>query len=180
MEKQAILAGGCFWCIEAIFKDIIGIISVESGYIGGDVPNPSYEQICEGKTGHAEAVRLTFDPEKISYSDILDLFFDIHDPTQLNRQGDDIGVQYRSAIFPLDKAQEQVAQDAIVKAQAHSKKPIVTKIEPASIFYPAEAYHQDYFYQKGQENRYCSIVVAPKIAKFRKSHQDRIKKQASA
>ncbi|MFT8735932.1 MAG: peptide-methionine (S)-S-oxide reductase MsrA [Zymomonas mobilis] len=175
MDEQAILAGGCFWCIEAIFKDIIGIISVESGYIGGTVPNPSYEQVCEGKTGHAEAVRLVFDSSQISYADILDIFFDIHDPTQLNRQGDDVGIQYRSAIFPLNNEQEHLAQDAIVKAQAHTQKPIVTKIEPASVFYPAEAYHQDYFYQKGSGNNYCALVVAPKIAKFRKSYRDKLK-----
>jgi len=179
-EQQATLAGGCFWCTEAIFNDVIGIRQVESGYIGGHVTNPTYRQVCGGDTGHAEAVRLTFDPEQIAYRDILDIYFATHDPTQLNRQGNDIGTQYRSAIFPHSEEQEAAARAAIERAQADWDKPIVTTIEPLSDWYPAEAYHQEYFEREGENNPYCMAVVAPKLRKFRKSYAERLKNQASA
>jgi peptide-methionine (S)-S-oxide reductase len=179
-EQQATLAGGCFWCTEAIFNDVIGIRSVESGYIGGQVTNPTYRQVCGGDTGHAEAVRLTFDPEQIAYSDILDIYFATHDPTQLNRQGNDVGTQYRSAIFPHSAEQEEAARAAIERAQADWDKPIVTTIEPLSDWYPAEDYHQDYFEREGASNPYCMAVVAPKLRKFRKSYASRLKNQAAA
>jgi peptide-methionine (S)-S-oxide reductase len=174
-EQQATLAGGCFWCTEAIFNDVIGVSSVVSGYIGGTVTNPTYRQVCGGDTGHAEAVRLTFDPEVISYDDILDLFFATHDPTQLNRQGNDVGTQYRSAIFPHSPEQEASARAAIERAQADWDKPIVTAIEPLSEWYPAEEYHQEYFEREGSNNPYCMAVIAPKLRKFRKSYAERLK-----
>lgn len=175
VEQMATLAGGCFWCTEAIFKDIIGVSSVESGYIGGDVENPSYKQVCGGGTGHAEAVRLTFDRDVISYDDMLDIFFATHDPTQLDRQGNDVGSQYRSAIFPHSPEQEAAARAAIDRAQADWPRPIVTRIEPLAQWYPAEGHHQDYFDQSGGSNPYCMAVIAPKLRKFRKSFADRIK-----
>jgi len=175
VSEIAILAGGCFWCVEAVFDDLLGVESVESGYIGGTTPNPSYKQVCTGQTGHAEAIRIHFDPETISYDTLLDIFFDVHDPTQLNRQGNDIGTQYRSAIFPLSPAQEEKARAAIARAQAMRDQPVVTTIEPAAPFYPAEDYHQEYFAREGGANPYCQVVVAPKLAKFRKSHASRLK-----
>ena len=179
-EQQATLAGGCFWCTEAIFKDVIGISSVESGYTGGEVTNPTYKQVCGGNTGHAEAVRLTFDPEQIAFEDILDIYFATHDPTQLNRQGNDVGTQYRSAIFPHSAEQEQAARSAIARAQADWDRPIVTTVEPLSTWYPAEDYHQEYFEREGGNNPYCMAVVAPKLRKFRKSYADRLKDHAAA
>jgi len=179
-EQRATLAGGCFWCTEAIFNDVIGVSSVESGYIGGTVTNPTYKQVCGGNTGHAEAVRLTFDPQAIGYDDLLDIYFATHDPTQLNRQGNDVGTQYRSAIFPHSPDQEAAARAAIARAQADSSKPIVTTIEPLGTWYPAEDYHQEYFERQGASNPYCMAVVAPKLRKFRKSFAERLKQQASA
>ena len=179
-EETATLAGGCFWCTEAVFNDVIGVSSVESGYTGGRIANPSYKQVCEGDTGHAEAIRLSFDPEIISYDEILDLFFATHDPTQLNRQGNDIGTQYRSAIFPHDEKQQASAQAAIERARADWPDPIVTTIEPLSDWYPAEDYHQEYFAREGDRNPYCMAVVAPKLRKFRKSYAARLKSQAAA
>jgi peptide-methionine (S)-S-oxide reductase len=179
-EQQATLAGGCFWCTEAIFNDVIGISSVESGYIGGHVTNPTYKQVCGGDTGHAEAVRLTFDPEQIGFDDILDIYFATHDPTQLNRQGNDIGTQYRSAIFPHSAAQEAAARAAIARAQADWDKLVVTTVETLSDWYPAEDYHQEYFEREGASNPYCMAVVAPKLRKFRKSYAARLKNQAAA
>ncbi len=176
MSEQAILAGGCFWCTEAVYKDVIGVTNVESGYIGGHVANPSYKQVCGGDTGHAEAIRVTYDPAEISYDDLLDIFFATHDPTQLNRQGNDIGTQYRSAIFPLDAAQEEAARRGIERAQADRAEPIVTTIEPLSEWYPAEDYHQDYWEGEGQRNPYCLAIIPPKIQKLRKSFQNRVKK----
>jgi peptide-methionine (S)-S-oxide reductase len=176
-EEQATLAGGCFWCTEAIFKDVIGVSSVESGYTGGHVGNPTYKQVCGGDTGHAEAIRISFDPEAIGYDDILDLFFAAHDPTQLNRQGNDIGTQYRSAIFPHDEAQEASARAAIERAQAEWDDRVVTTIEPLAEWYSAEQYHQDYFEREGGNNPYCMAVVAPKLRKFRKSYAERLKTQ---
>lgn len=179
-EQQAILAGGCFWCTEAIYKDVIGVSKVESGYIGGTTPNPTYRQVCAGDTGHAEAVRLTFDPDEIGYGDILDIFFATHDPTQLNRQGNDVGTQYRSAIFPASAEQEREARAAIQRAQAEHDQPVVTSIEPMSEFYVAEDYHQDYFEREGDRNPYCAAVVAPKVRKFRKSFAERLKNPEGA
>jgi len=176
VSEQAILAGGCFWCTEAVFKDVIGVSAVESGYIGGQTANPTYKEVCGGGTGHAEAIRVTYDPAEISYDDMLDIFFATHDPTQLNRQGNDVGTQYRSAIFPLDEGQEKAARCGIERAQADRAEPIVTTIEPLSQWYPAEDYHQDYWEGEGQRNPYCLAVIPPKIQKLRKSFQNRVKK----
>ena len=169
-DQVAILAGGCFWCTEAVFLDVVGVKSVESGYIGGDVAKPTYKQVCGGDTGHAEAIRVTFDPDQISYDDLLDIFFATHDPTQLNRQGNDVGTQYRSAIFPLDDEQERKARSAIERANAGR---VVTTIEPAREWWPAEDYHQDYWAGEGQRNPYCMAVIPPKLQKLRKSFQAR-------
>jgi peptide-methionine (S)-S-oxide reductase len=174
--EQATLAGGCFWCTEAVYNDVVGISEVESGYIGGEVVDPDYRAVCSGKTGHAEAVRLTYDNDVIAFDDLLDIFFNIHDPTQLNRQGNDIGTQYRSAIFPHSEEQEAAARAAIERAATDWDDPIVTTIEPLQPWYKAEDYHQDYFEREGSRNPYCMAVVAPKLQKFRKSYQDRLKK----
>ena len=174
-NEVAVLAGGCFWCTEAVFLDLAGVQSVESGYTGGDVLNPSYKQVCGGDTGHAEAIRITFDPAQISYDDLLDIFFATHDPTQLNRQGNDIGTQYRSAIFPASPEQEAAAREAIVRNQPDWPKPIVTTIEPDAPWYPAEDYHQEYWASEGQRNPYCLAVIPPKLAKLRKSFANRLK-----
>ena len=174
-EEIATLAGGCFWCVEAVFDDVIGIRSVESGYIGGHLPNPTYKQVCGGDTGHAEAVRISFDPAEISYGDLLDIFFHVHDPTQLNRQGNDVGTQYRSAIFPHSADQKAAAEAAIVRAQADWPDPIVTTIEHPTTWYEAEDYHQEYFARVGDGNPYCTVVVAPKLRKFRKRYAARLK-----
>lgn len=173
--SRAIVAGGCFWCTEAVFDAVAGVIAVESGYIGGDVANPTYEQVCSGSTGHAEAVRIDFDADVIGYADILDIFFHTHDPTTLNRQGADVGTQYRSALFPLDGLQLAQAQAAITRAQQSWDRPIVTCIEPAGPWWPAEACHQRYFERNGAMNGYCVAVVGPKLAKFRKSFAARLK-----
>lgn len=170
--QTATLGGGCFWCTEAVFQQIRGIHLVESGYAGGQVHQPSYEQICTGKTGHAEVVRLQFDPLVISYEDILEIFFTIHDPTTLNRQGADTGTQYRSVIYFHDEQQKQIAQQVIQRAAAIWDEPIVTELSPAPMFYVAEAYHQNYFRQNPQQG-YCAFVVAPKVAKARKAFADK-------
>ena len=175
MTEYATLAGGCFWCTEAVFKDVIGVESVESGYIGGTVPNPTYKQVCSGDTGHAEAIRVGFDPQQISYGDLLDIFFATHDPTQLNRQGNDVGTQYRSAIFPMTVMQEEQANQAIARAQEDHGKPIVTTIEYADEWYAAEDYHQEYWNGEGQRNPYCMAVIPPKLQKLRKSFAARSK-----
>ncbi len=177
-EQQAILAGGCFWCTEAVFRDVIGVSNVESGYIGGDVENPTYKQVCSGNTGHAEAIRLTFDPDVISYAEILDVFMGTHDPTQLNRQGNDVGTQYRSAIFPLNDAQKAGAEAAIRRAQDERDLPVVTTIEEPTEFYVAEDYHQEYWEGDGQRNPYCMATIPPKLAKLRKSFANRSKTTA--
>jgi peptide-methionine (S)-S-oxide reductase len=174
-HQIATFAGGCFWCTEAVFNALIGIHHVESGYIGGTVENPSYEAVCTGRTGHAEAVRITFDPAIISYAELLDIFFHTHDPTQLNRQGADVGTQYRSAIFPHNAIQHGEAQAAMARNQANWDAPIVTTIEPDAPWYPAEAYHQRYYDNNGTKNGYCVAVVGPKLAKFRKSYAARLK-----
>jgi peptide-methionine (S)-S-oxide reductase len=173
--EQAIVAGGCFWCTEAVFRDVIGVSMVESGYIGGTKAHPTYKEVCSGETGHAEAVRATFDPATISYADLLDVFLGTHDPAQLNRQGGDVGTQYRSAIFPLDDAQRVEAAAAIARWNAdHPGQQAVTSIETGT-WYPAEDYHQEYWEGEGQRNPYCLAVIPPKLMKLRKSFQGRVK-----
>jgi peptide-methionine (S)-S-oxide reductase len=172
---QAILAGGCFWCTEAVFRDVIGVGEVESGYIGGAVPDPTYRQVCSGSTGHAEAIRVTYDPALLSYGDLLDIHFATHDPTQLNRQGNDVGTQYRSAIFPLDDEQRAEAVEGIARAQSERGAPVVTTIEGPATWYPAEDYHQEYWDGEGQRNPYCLAVIPPKLQKLRKSFAARVK-----
>lgn len=172
MSEQAIIAGGCFWCTEAVFRDVVGVSTVESGYIGGHVASPTYKEVCSGSTGHAEAIRVTFDPATISLAEIFDVFLGTHDPTQLNRQGNDIGTQYRSAIFPLDDAQRAEAEAAIARWNAdHPGQAAVTTIEALSEWYPAEDYHQEYWEGEGQQNPYCLAVIPPKLMKLRKSFQ---------
>lgn len=173
--EYAIIAGGCFWCTEAVFQSLKGVTSVESGYTGGASADPTYEQVCSGSTGHAEAIRIGFDPEQISYADLLAVSFATHDPTQLNRQGNDIGTQYRSAIFPLDTAQRQTAEQAIELAQQDHSQPIVTTIETFTVWYPAEDYHQDYWDRVGENNGFCMAVIPPKLQKLRKKFADRVK-----
>jgi peptide-methionine (S)-S-oxide reductase len=175
--QQATLAGGCFWCTEAVFQDVIGVTAVESGYTGGHVPNPSYRQVCGGDTGHAEAIRVTYDDEAISYDELLDIFLATHDPTQLNRQGNDIGTQYRSAIFPHSPEQEEAARRAIQRAQADHDRPVVTTIEPLGEWWPAEDYHQAYWNGEGQRSPYCLAVIPPKLQKLRKSFAAWLKSQ---
>lgn len=167
-NEVAVLAGGCFWCTEAVFGQLKGVLSVESGYTGGDTVSPTYKQVCGGDTGHAEAIRITYDPNEIRYGDLLDIFFATHDPTQLNRQGGDIGTQYRSAIFALDEPQKDAARAAISRAQADYSAPIVTTLEPMVDWYPAEEYHQDYWSGEGQRNPYCMATIPPKLAKLKK------------
>jgi len=178
--ETATIAGGCFWCTEAVFNDVIGVEKVESGYIGGHVANPTYKQVCGGDTGHAEAIRVTFDNNVLSYGDLLDVFLGTHDPTQLNRQGNDIGTQYRSAIFPHDAAQEAEARAAIERAAPDWPAPIVTTIEPLGTWWPAEDYHQEYWQGEGQRNPYCLAVIPPKIKKLRKSFAARAKAGAAS
>lgn len=177
--QQATFAGGCFWCTEAVFKDLIGVEAVESGYTGGHVADPTYRQVCAGDTGHAEAIRVTYDDEALSYDQLLDIFFATHDPTQLNRQGNDVGTQYRSAIFPHNEEQEEAARRGIQRAQANWPEPIVTKIEQLGSWYPAEDYHQDYWEGEGQRNPYCLAVIPPKLQKLRKSFAERLKSQTA-
>jgi peptide-methionine (S)-S-oxide reductase len=172
-EQVATLGGGCFWCTEAVFQQIRGISSVESGYCGGQVHNPTYEQICTGTTGHAEVVRLRFDPTLISYAEILEIFFTIHDPTTLNRQGADKGTQYRSVIYFHDEHQQEIAREVMAKMASVWDDPIVTELSMAPQFYLAEAYHQNYFRQHPEQG-YCSFVVAPKVAKARKVFADKL------
>ena len=179
-NEVAVLAGGCFWCTEAVFLDVVGVKSVESGYTGGTTANPTYKQVCGGDTGHAEAIRITFDNDELSFSELLDIFFAIHDPTQLNRQGGDIGTQYRSAIFPQDDAQREAAKAAIGRANGQYDGKVVTTIEPKAEWYPAEDYHQDYWAGEGQSNAYCIAVIPPKLAKLRKSFQARVKSEAAS
>jgi len=175
MHETATLAGGCFWCTEAVYRNLDGVESVESGYTGGTKANPTYEEVCSGRTGHAEAIRITFDPAVIGYGDLLDVLFATHDPTTLNRQGNDIGTQYRSAIFPHDAAQEAEARAAIERAQAHWPNPIVTAIEPFTAWYPAEAHHQDYWQHSGSSSPYCMAMIPPKLQKLRKGFADRLR-----
>jgi peptide-methionine (S)-S-oxide reductase len=177
-SETAILAGGCFWCTEAVFRDVIGVSEVQSGYIGGAVPDPTYKQVCSGETGHAEAIRVTYDPGVISYAEILDVFMGTHDPSQLNRQGNDVGTQYRSAIFPLDEAQRAEAEAAIERWNAENDGKAATTIEGPAVWYPAEDYHQEYWDGEGQRNPYCLAVIPPKLAKLRKSFQARVKAES--
>lgn len=175
-KEIATLAGGCFWCLEAVFVELEGVKKVVSGYAGGKLANPSYQEVCTGKTGHAEAVQITFDPKVISYRDILEVFFQIHDPTTLNRQGADVGTQYRSAIFYHNVEQKAIAEQMIQELDAAKvrKSPIVTDVKPFSTFYPAEDYHQDYF-RRNTSQPYCQVVIAPKLAKFRKHYSHKLK-----
>lgn len=170
----ATLGGGCFWCLEAVYQQLQGVVSVESGYAGGQVPNPTYEQVCEGTTGHAEVVRLNFDPDIASYREILEIFFTIHDPTTRNRQGNDIGTQYRSVIFFHSPKQQKTAKQVIAEMANVWDAPIVTELQPAEAYYKAEAYHQDYFRQNPMQG-YCAFVVAPKVAKFRSTFANKVK-----
>jgi peptide-methionine (S)-S-oxide reductase len=174
--ETATLAGGCFWCVEAVFDELRGVESVVSGYIGGDVPNPSYESVCSGATGHAEAVQVTFDPGVVTFREILEIFFTVHDPTTLNRQGADVGTQYRSAIFYHTPEQHETAE--LVMAELNGEKiwdaPIVTEVAPLSEFYAAEAYHQKYF-RNNPGQGYCRAVVAPKVSKFRQKFLEKLK-----
>ena len=174
-HSQAIIAGGCFWCTEAVFRDVVGVSEVESGYIGGTKPDPTYKEVCSGTTGHAEAIRVTFDPALLSYGDLLDVFMGTHDPTQLNRQGNDIGTQYRSAIFPLDDEQRAEAETAIARSNEEHGGRVVTTIEGPATWYPAEDYHQEYWDGEGQRNPYCLAVIPPKLQKLRKSFQNKVK-----
>ena len=173
--QQAIIAGGCFWCTEAVMNDVVGVSVVESGYIGGHDENPTYKAVCSGSTGHAEGVRVTFDADVISYADLLDVFLGTHDPTQLNRQGNDVGTQYRSAIFPLDDAQRAEAGAAIERWNGDNSGTAVTTIEGPATWYPAEDYHQEYWEGEGQRNPYCRATIPPKLLKLRKSFQAKVK-----
>jgi len=176
----ATLGGGCFWCLEAVYNELRGVESVISGYAGGSVANPSYEQVCSGRTGHAEVVQVTFDPSAISYRDILGVFFTIHDPTTLNRQGADVGTQYRSIILYGSPEQEATAREVIAETQASGlwHAPIVTQVEPLERFYPAEGYHQNYF-ERNPYQPYCQIVIAPKVAKARQKYLERLKQPSA-
>ncbi|MBL8413829.1 MAG: peptide-methionine (S)-S-oxide reductase MsrA [Propionivibrio sp.] len=175
-RESATLGGGCFWCLEAVFEQVTGVESVVSGYCGGQTDNPSYRSVCEGHSGHAEVVRIAFDPARISYRDLLEIFFVIHDPTTPNRQGNDIGTQYRSVIFYHSAAQKETA-DALIRELENEKiwgKPVVTEVRPEERFFVAEDYHQHYF-SNNPDQGYCQVVVAPKLAKFRKKFSSRIR-----
>lgn len=172
--EVAILGGGCFWCLEAVYLEARGVTRVESGYMGGSTASPTYEQVCAGTTGHAEVVRLEFDPSVISYRDILEIFFTIHDPTTPNRQGNDVGTQYRSVIFTTTPEQDATARKVMAEMAAVWDAPIVTQVQPAETWYKAEDYHQNYFEQHPLQG-YCAFVVAPKVAKFRKTFAERLK-----
>lgn len=173
--ELATLAGGCFWCLEAVYKELRGVSRVVSGYAGGHVESPTYREVCDGTTGHAEVVQITFDPAAVSYKELLEVFFTIHDPTTLNRQGADVGTQYRSAVFYHSPEQRETAEQVIAEMTAARvwDSPIVTEVSPLDKFYPAEDYHQDYF-EKNPTQPYCRAVVAPKVSKFRKLFLDRL------
>ncbi|MDZ7703988.1 MAG: peptide-methionine (S)-S-oxide reductase MsrA [Trueperaceae bacterium] len=173
--EVATLGGGCFWCIEAVFDQLNGVKKVVSGYEGGEVPNPTYQQVCTGSTGHAEVIEVHFDPDVVSFADILRVFFTVHDPTTLNRQGADVGTQYRSVIFYHDDEQKRTAEAVMTEIDAKNlyPNPIVTELAPHDTFYPAESYHQDY-YQNNRAQPYCQFVIAPKVAKFRKAYVDKL------
>ncbi len=173
----ATLGGGCFWCLEAVYQELMGVEKVESGYAGGSVPNPTYRQVCTGTTGHAEVVQITFDPSVISFRELLQVFFTIHDPTTLNRQGADVGPQYRSVIFYHDEEQKRIAQEVMAEIEAAGiwPDPIVTELAPYTAFYRAEEYHQNYF-RNNPAQPYCQVVIAPKVAKFRKEFVAKLKR----
>jgi peptide-methionine (S)-S-oxide reductase len=173
-SQTVTVAGGCYWCLEAIFQDVKGVEKVVSGFSGGHVASPSYDLVCTGTTGHAESIQITFDPKQIKLRELLDMFFAIHDPTTLNRQGEDEGTQYRSAIFYTSSEQKAVAEQAIAAAQKDNKKPIVTELTALKAFYPAENYHQNY-YKSNPRKGYCSMVIAPKVRKFRKLYASKLK-----
>lgn len=174
--ELATFGGGCFWCLEAVFEQLKGVAGVVSGYAGGTVEHPTYEQVCGGRTGHAEVTQVSFDPSVVSYRDLLDVFFSIHDPTTLNRQGADVGPQYRSIILTHSDEQRNAALEAIrsVEREGVWPDPLVTEIAPLSMFYPAEAGHQGYF-RRNEKQRYCQVVIAPKVAKFRAHHLGRLR-----
>ena len=174
--EVATLGGGCFWCLEAVYEQLAGVMEVESGYAGGTIPSPTYEQICTGGTGHAEVVQITFDPGAISFEDLLDVFFTIHDPTTLNRRGADVGTQYRSVIFSHDEEQRATAEAVIQRVEAEGiwDDPIVTELAPLEAFYRAEDYHQEYF-RRNPAQPYCQVVIAPKVAEFRKRYLEKLK-----
>jgi peptide-methionine (S)-S-oxide reductase len=174
MTDTITLAGGCFWCTEAVFARLAGVESVESGYIGGTKADPTYREVCSGNTGHAEAIRVAFNPAVISRDDLLDVFFATHDPTQLNRQGNDVGTQYRSAVFVVDDNERSAVEAAIARAQPDWLQPIVTTIERESTWYPAEDYHQRYWEGEGQRNPYCLATIPPKLAKLTKKFAARV------
>lgn len=176
-RETATLGGGCFWCTEAVFSELRGVDAVLPGYSGGTVRNPTYEQVCDGDTGHAEVVQVRFDPSVISYHDLLSIFFTVHDPTTLNRQGNDVGTQYRSVIFVHDARQREVAQQTIAEVTAAKIWPgrLVTEVTPFTAFYPAEEYHRDYF-RRNPAQGYCRAIIAPKVAKFRAHYADRLKR----
>jgi peptide-methionine (S)-S-oxide reductase len=176
-HEFATLGGGCFWCLEAVFEDVEGVVDVESGYAGGTVARPTYRQVCEGTTGHAEVVRIEFDPVRISYRELLEIFFSIHDPTTLNRQGSDVGTQYRSAIHVHSAEQRSVAHAVIAEAQEHYRDPVVTEVAEAGPYWRAEEHHQEYFRHNTSQG-YCMLVVAPKVMKFRKTHAAKRRKSA--
>ena len=179
-EEVAVLGGGCFWCLEAVYKELRGVNSVMSGYAGGHVANPDYHHVCQGTTGHAEVVQVKFDPDQLSYADLLRVFFAIHDPTTLNRQGNDAGTQYRSIILTYSDAQKATAAEVmkeVTDANIWGRK-LVTTIEPLTVFYPAEEEHHDYF-ARNPWSGYCQVVVAPKVAKFRKQFTDRLRRDAA-
>jgi peptide-methionine (S)-S-oxide reductase len=174
-QESAIVGGGCFWCLEAAFAELRGVRHVESGYAGGNVDRPSYQQVCAGLTGHAEVVRVDYDPDVIAFRDLLEVFFTIHDPTTLNRQGADVGTQYRSAIYYLNDEQKRIAEAVVAKLERDGVwSGIVTEIEPAGTFWPAETYHRDY-YRRNPEQAYCRVVIAPKVAKLRQQHAERLR-----
>jgi peptide-methionine (S)-S-oxide reductase len=177
VDEEAIFAGGCFWCTEAVFLELEGVIKVVSGYIGGTTLNPTYESICTGKTGHAEAIKITFDATKVSFGELVELFFATHDPTTLNRQGNDIGTQYRSEVFYINQEQKEITEAYIdlLNQENTFGKPIVTAISAASVFYEAESYHQNY-YNQNQLLGYCSYVITPKIEKLRHKYASKLKK----
>jgi peptide-methionine (S)-S-oxide reductase len=174
--ELATLGGGCFWCLEAVFRELRGVTRVVSGYAGGHVPNPTYEAVCGGQTGHAEVVQITFDPTAIAFRDLLEVFFTIHDPTTLNRQGADVGTQYRSVIFCHGSEQERIAREVLGEVEGSGvwDAPLVTEVLPLTAFFPAEAYHQEYF-ERNPGQGYCRVVIAPKVAKFRQQHLARLK-----
>lgn len=177
--EKATLGGGCFWCTEAVFSELNGVENIEPGYSGGTLPNPSYEQVCTDETGHAEAVQITFDPRRISFRQLLQIFFSIHDPTTLNRQGNDVGTQYRSVIFYHDAGQKDIAEQVIkeiTESKMWGNKPIVTQVIPLTAFYNAEDYHYEYF-KKNPKQPYCQVIIAPKVAKFRSHYVEMLKKQ---